>query len=102
MVIWPDEAKTDLKNIYEYIVSDSKFYAQKVREKFVQKSKTLDSTMEQHPIEPELNDKDFLFVLVYSYKMLYKIVDYDKRIVLIIGIISFRQSIRKKFPKLNR
>lgn len=42
MVIWSTPAKNDLKNIHDYIANDSKFYAKKVSEDFIEKSERLE------------------------------------------------------------
>ena len=41
MVIWSDPAKEDLKKIYDYIAGDSKYYAIKVSQEFIEKSEQL-------------------------------------------------------------
>ena len=42
MVKWSIPAKDDLKQIFEYIAKDSKFYANKVADEIVEKSEMLD------------------------------------------------------------
>ena len=41
MVIWSVPAKQDLKNIYDYIATDSKYYAIKVSQEFIERSEKL-------------------------------------------------------------
>jgi len=38
MVIWSNPAKNDLRNIHDYIAKDSKFYAIKVTQEFIEES----------------------------------------------------------------
>ncbi len=42
MVTWSKPAKKDLKQIFEYIAGDSRFYAKKVVNNIVEKSMSLD------------------------------------------------------------
>ncbi len=41
MVIWSGPAKEELKKIYDYIAGDSKYYAIKVSQEFIEKSEQL-------------------------------------------------------------
>ena len=43
MVIWSDEAKADLRMIYEFIAKDSKHYGRKVIQEIAIKADILDS-----------------------------------------------------------
>ncbi|MBA3037621.1 MAG: type II toxin-antitoxin system RelE/ParE family toxin [Desulfobacterium sp.] len=56
MVIWATPAKSDLKAIYDFIASDSKYYAKKVVRDIIAKTNIL----EEHPgigrQVPEIND----------------------------------------------
>ena len=42
MAVWSILAKNDLKSIYNYIASDSKYYAIKVSQEFIEKSERLE------------------------------------------------------------
>jgi toxin ParE1/3/4 len=42
MVIWSEPAKEDLKKLFDYIASDSRYYAIKVSHEFVEKSERLE------------------------------------------------------------
>ncbi len=42
MVIWSNPAKHDLKKIHDFIAENSKYYALKVSQEFVEKSEILD------------------------------------------------------------
>ena len=48
MVKWSKPAKLDLKQIYDYIARDSKFYAQKISQEIVEKSEKLKLDREKY------------------------------------------------------
>jgi plasmid stabilization system protein ParE len=54
MVIWSKPAKKDLKQIFEYIARDSRFYAKKAVNNIVEKSMSLDSSPRRGRIVPEI------------------------------------------------
>ncbi|MGB5157145.1 type II toxin-antitoxin system RelE/ParE family toxin [Desulfobacterium sp. N47] len=70
MVIWAAPAKSDLKAIYDFIASDSKYYAKKVARDIIAKTNIL----EEHPgigrQVAEINDKNLREIFIYSYRIL--------------------------------
>jgi len=54
LVRWSKPARLDLKQIYDYIARDSKFYAKKVSLEIVAKSEELNSFPEIGRIVPEI------------------------------------------------
>ncbi len=58
MVIWSKPAKQDLKQIFEYIARDSRFYAKKVVNNIAEKSISLDLSPQRGRVVPEINDPD--------------------------------------------
>jgi toxin ParE1/3/4 len=73
MVIWSKPAKKDLRNIHDYIASDSKFYAKKIVQDIIQKSESLNSFPIIGRMVPELEDHDIRELMVYSYRLIYKV-----------------------------
>jgi addiction module RelE/StbE family toxin len=73
MVIWSKPAKKDLRQIFEYIARDSRFYAKKAVNNIVEKSMTLDSSPRRGRIVPEINDPDIREIFIYSYRLMYHI-----------------------------
>ena len=73
MVKWSIPAKDDLKQIFEYIAKDSKFYANKVADEIVEKSEMLDKFPEMGRIVPEIEDSNIRELIVYSYRLIYEI-----------------------------
>ena len=96
MVIWSNPAKDDLKKIHDYIAKDSKFYAIKVSQEFVEKSEKLKDFSKMGRVVPEIGNSNIRELLVYSYRLIYEISS-DK--IEIIAIIHGRQEFHKAFDK---
>ncbi len=73
MVKWTKPAKHDLKQVYDYIARDSKFYAKKVSQEIVEKSEKLNSFPEVGRIVPEIGDPNIRELIIYSYRLIYEI-----------------------------
>ncbi len=73
MVKWSQPAKNDLRQIYDFIARDSRFYAQKVTLEIVKKSEKLNSFPEAGRIVPEMGDNNIRELLIYSYRIIYEI-----------------------------
>ncbi|MBA4372623.1 MAG: type II toxin-antitoxin system RelE/ParE family toxin [Thermodesulfovibrio sp.] len=73
MVKWSKPAKMDLRQIHDYIASDSRLYAQKVALEIVEKSEKLNSFPEVGRIVPEIGDPNIRELLIYSYRLIYEI-----------------------------
>ena len=73
MVEWTTPAKSDLREIHDYIARDSKFYAQKVTQTIVSRSEKLNDFPEIGRIVPEIGDHSIREVFVYSYRLIYEI-----------------------------
>ena len=73
MVKWSLPAKTDLKQIHDYIAMDSRYYAKKVAQTIVEKTEDLISSPERGRIVPEIGDARVREIFVYSYRLIYEI-----------------------------
>ena len=100
MVIWSNEAKADLRKIHKYISTDSKLYADNVKNNIIDKADTLDEMKKKFRVESEFNDETIRYMIVYSYKLLYRIV--NNEVILVLGLPSQRQSLRKKFSNIYK
>ena len=96
MVIWSEPAKEDLKKIFDYIASDSKYYAIKVSQEFVEKSEQLEKLPKIGRVVPEVEDSNIRELIIYSYRLIYEIK--PKRIE-ILAIIHGKQDFSKAFDK---
>lgn len=73
MVIWSIPAKQDLKEIYDYIARDSKYYAEKVSQDIVEKSELLHKFPKIGRVVPEIGEANIREVIVYSYRLIYEV-----------------------------
>ncbi len=72
MVIWSIPARDDLKKIHDYIAQDSKYYARRVIDTFIEKAELLTEFPEMGRKVPEIGDPDTREILIYSYRLIYK------------------------------
>ncbi len=84
MVIWSIPARNDLKQIYEYIAKDSRYYATNVVENIVSKAENLDEFPEIGRVVPEIGDENVRELIIYSYRLIYEVVPNDVQILAII------------------
>jgi toxin ParE1/3/4 len=73
MVIWSKPAKQDLRKIHDHIASDSRFYAKKVVQNIIEKSENMKDFPLIGRMVPELEDPDIRELMVYSYRLIYKV-----------------------------
>jgi plasmid stabilization system protein ParE len=69
MVIWSMPARNDLKQIYDYIAKDSRYYATNVVENVVSKAENLDEFPEIGRVVPEISDKNVRELIIYSWRL---------------------------------
>ena len=74
MVIWSEEAKRDLRGIYEYIARESKIYAQRVADNIVAKSMETDKMPRRFHMMPELEEDAVREFSIYSYRVIFEIM----------------------------
>lgn len=75
-IIWDDEAKKSLRNIYNYIKGrESIEVAKKVRNEIFSQAKSLNNFPEKYEREPHLEDKpgNYRYKVIWSYKVIYEI-----------------------------
>lgn len=88
MVIWSDPAIDDLYSVFAYIATDSKYYAEKLIDLALDKSKSLNEFPKIGRIVPEQKNRNVRELFIYSYRMIYQISNSD------IEIIAFVHSAR--------
>ncbi|MEK7274109.1 MAG: type II toxin-antitoxin system RelE/ParE family toxin [Candidatus Desantisbacteria bacterium] len=84
MVKWTIPAKEDLKQIHDYIARDSKFYAKKVSEEIVERSKELKDFPKMGRIVPETGTPDIRELFIYSYRLIYELIPNGVQILTVI------------------
>ena len=67
------DAKNDLKQIYEYISRDSVYYANKTIKEIIEKTKYLSMFQYMGRKIPEYNNINFRELIYKSYRILYKV-----------------------------
>ncbi|WP_028323222.1 type II toxin-antitoxin system mRNA interferase toxin, RelE/StbE family [Desulfatirhabdium butyrativorans] len=84
MVRWTSPAKNDLKKIYDYIASDTKYYAKKVVQDIVETTQKLNDFPEIGRMIPEFNDNKIRELIIYSYRLVYEVKNGDVDILAIV------------------
>ena len=99
MVIWSIPAKYDLKKIHDYIGSDSKFYAIKVSQEFIEKSEGLIEFPKMGRVVPEIGNPNIRELIIYSYRLVYEI---SPNRIEILAIIHGKQDFLETFEKQRK
>jgi len=73
MVEWSGPAKRNLRQIYDYIAQDSKYYAKSVVQNIVDKSESLELFSKVGRVAPEINDPNVREIFIYSYRLIYEV-----------------------------
>jgi addiction module RelE/StbE family toxin len=84
MVIWSIPARNDLKQIYDYIAKDSKYYATNVAQQIISKAENLNKFPEIGRVVPEIGDENVRELNIYSYRIIYEVVPNGVQILAII------------------
>jgi toxin ParE1/3/4 len=95
MVKWAAPARKDLKEIYDYIAKDSKYYAKNVVKNIVAKTEELKNFPLIGRIVPEIGDENVRELLTYSYRLIYEI---KPGVVEILALIHGKRD----FSSINR
>jgi toxin ParE1/3/4 len=81
---WLDEAKNDLKDIFDYISIDSKRYAKRQVDKIVERTQILKSQLRAGKIVEEINKPDIRELLEGNYRIIYRILNEESIDILLI------------------
>jgi addiction module RelE/StbE family toxin len=76
-VVWSRRASQDLAAIADYIATDSPTYAGAVVKKVVGQTRILSKFPRSGRKVPEFDSEDIRELLVYSYRVIYRIEDYE-------------------------
>jgi len=71
---WTDQAVSDLKSIYNFIASDSKFYAKREVTKLKLKTEFLKKHIKIGRIVPEFEQEKIRELIEGKYRIVYKII----------------------------
>lgn len=86
-VIWTEFALDDLRNIYEYIAKDSKYYASVQIEKIIGRIEQLESFPQSGRVVPEFDNERIRELIEGNYRIVYRIESND-----LIGIVRIHHS----------
>ena len=93
MVKWSEPAKKTLQQIYYYIAMDSEYYAKIVIDKLITASEKLHDFPKIGRIVPEFSNENIRELFVYSYRLMYEIIEND---IIIIAIVHGKQNFSGK------
>jgi len=99
MVIWSNPARDDLKKIYDYIAGDSKYYAIRVSQEFIEKSERLAEFPQTGRTVPEIEDPNIRELIIYSYRLIYEV---SPNRIEILAIIHGRQDFHQSFGQQRK
>ena len=83
-IAWADPAQGDLENIREYISKDSEYYALQLIEKIFEAVENLQAFPEMGRNIPEADNPDIREILLYSYRIIYRL---ETKRILILSVI---------------
>jgi plasmid stabilization system protein ParE len=92
-VIWADIAENDLREIIEYIATDSPTNALKILKKIKQKASSLYTLPERGRIVPELQDQAILIyreLIVPPWRIIYRISEMK---IYVLSVLDARQNV---------
>lgn len=72
---WTNQAVNDLKNIYDYIAVDSKYYARRELSKIKLRTQKLSEYSDIGRIVPEFNDPSIRELIEGRYRIIYKVLN---------------------------
>ena len=91
MVAWSNQAKADLRHIFEFIADDSRHYARKVTQDIVEKTNALNELPRLGKAVPEVGDDNVRELSLYSYRILYEITEQD---IFILAVVHKRRDFK--------
>jgi len=93
VVTWSHQAKVDLHHIFEFIADDSKHYARKVTQDIAEKTNILNELPRIGKIVPEVGDDKVRELPLYSYRILYEIMNQN---IVILALVHKRRNFKVK------
>jgi toxin ParE1/3/4 len=84
IVRWTERAANDAIAIYDYIADRSETYAESVYSRILAKPDQLTSHPESGSIVPEFNRVDIRELFVHSFRLIYRVVGNEVRILTVI------------------
>lgn len=89
VVIWSEEAKNSIAEIYFYILKDSPQNAINVVDEIINLVDSLQDERFEYAIDPIINKEKFRHISIWSYKIIY---ERNAEVVFILDIFDGRQN----------
>lgn len=89
-VIWSDDTVEDLQQISDYIARDSGHYSRVVVRRILESTRRLSRYPRIGRVVPEVGDESFREILVYSFRVIYRV---DEHRVTIEAIAHGKQDV---------
>ena len=83
-IIWLEEARLDLKDIFDYISRDSKRYAQRQVDKVFERAQLLLTHINAGKIVEEIGQSEIRELIEGNYRIVYRIIDKEKVHILLV------------------
>lgn len=84
MVTWSESAKSDLRQIHDFIAKDSRQYAKQVGREIARRARTLVQFPRMGRVSPKSENENVREIFIYSYRLIYEIVGNDINILALI------------------
>jgi toxin ParE1/3/4 len=84
MVNWTASARSDLKNIHDYIATESIYYARKAVSSIITRADILDSFTQMGRMIPEIMDPSIRELIVPPYRIMYETTSDGVKILAVI------------------
>ena len=94
---WTEKSSTHLMAIHDYIAKDSKTYATRFIKSLIKASSKLEIIPRCGRIMPEFEIYGFREVIYKSYRIIYRIIDYDN--VEILAVVHGAREIKPIFQE---
>ncbi|TAE29503.1 MAG: type II toxin-antitoxin system RelE/ParE family toxin [Candidatus Kapaibacterium sp.] len=91
-VIWAEQAKNDLKEIYTFLRRDSEEYAEALTDRLFWSTDRLEQFPSSGRMIPEFRSRNLREILVENYRILYEL---SGNTVQILAVIHSRRNLRK-------
>ena len=99
MVILSIPARVDLRQIHDYISQTSKHYAREVVQSIIGQFKSIGRFPRMGRVVPEIQDENIREILIYSYRVVYRISKNDAEIAAIIHAKrDFKEAMKDRIP----
>jgi toxin ParE1/3/4 len=95
-VVWAESALADVEAIAAYIARDSEHYASVIVERMLEAAASLATHAERGRVVPEYHDASIREVLVYSWRLIYRM---ELNVVAVLTVVHQKQHFQ---PEANR